>query len=155
MKAESRPFRMPDDVAALHQLIADCWQAYGPEITFHVGDLHWRLRPQPEQEPERDIRLWFAQKRLLGFAWFDSSDSGDFQCHPEADHDSLEPTMLAWLEERARAAAAEDLTVGAFLSNVGRAERLRSRGYKQEASYMSHMARSLTEPMATPPLPAG
>lgn len=102
MTLQTRQFQSDKDVEALHQIIAAYWQAYGPKATFHVGDLHWRLRPQPERSPRQDIFLLHEDGELLGFAWFDLPDSGDLLCHPEADRTVVEPILLEWLENKAR-----------------------------------------------------
>jgi hypothetical protein len=65
-----RPFAGHEDVNRLHELISEAWCARGPALTFHVGDLHWRLRPQEGRELHRDLALWFdAAGDLAGFAW--------------------------------------------------------------------------------------
>ena len=143
MHVESRNFQPDADVGALHTLIADCWQAYGPMVTFHVGDLHWRLRPQPNRWPERDIRLWHTTDQLIAFAWFDPPDSGDLQCHPDADRESIESESLTWLEHRAQACGAQSITVGAFQSDSMRGELFQSRGYRRQSSFLCHMTQSL------------
>ena len=155
MQIESRSFQSTHDTDALHKLIADCWQAYGPRVTFHVGDLHWRLRPQPNRLPERDIRLWYAQEELLAFAWFEPPDSGDLQCHPQAERTLLEPELLAWLEQQARIHGAHSLTVGAFQSDYRRRELLKSRGYSQQPDFLCHMMRPLNIPVEPFSLPHG
>ena len=155
MPVESRGFQMPADVAALHKLIAACWQTSGPAVTLHTGDLHWRLRPQPKRSPERDIQLWCDRNRFLAFAWFDPPDRGDLQWHPAANRESLEPELLTWLEGRARACGAPSLTVGAFQTDCWRERLLRARGYSQQSSFMPHLVRALTQPVAPASLPPG
>ncbi|MEL6398009.1 MAG: hypothetical protein AAFR26_02870 [Cyanobacteria bacterium J06626_4] len=149
MALQSRCFEpSQDEVEALHQLIVDCWQAYGPAVTFHIGDLHWRLRSQPGRSPERDIRLWYEKDQLSAFAWFDSPDSGDLLCHPRVERDIVEPLLLEWLECEARSRDASDFTVGAFSSDKIRAELLTARGYQKQLSFLHHLQRSLDAPLS-------
>ena len=155
MKVESCSFQLSTDVDALHAFIADCWQASGPNVTFHVGDLHWRLRPQPGRSPERDIRLWHSQGRLLGFAWFEPPDTGDLQSHPDADQAALEAEMLTWLEQQAKLRCSQSITVGAFPSDNLRETLLQARGYRQQASFLRHMKQPLVALAAPAPLRQG
>ncbi|MEM1291987.1 MAG: GNAT family N-acetyltransferase [Cyanobacteria bacterium P01_H01_bin.162] len=147
MALQSRSFRSGQDVAALHQLVIDCWQAKGPAVTFHIGDVCWRLRPQSGRSPERDIRLWYEAKTLQAFAWFDAPDSGDLLCHPEVERDVVEPVLLAWLEGEARLREASHFTVGAFSSDRVREELLIDRGYQKQSSFLHHLQRSLDAPI--------
>ena len=85
---------------ALHALISRAWAAEGPAVTFHVGDLHWRLRPQPPRHPDRDLRLWFGPDGALGgFAWFDPHMWGDIQCGLAAARAALEPRIRKLADE--------------------------------------------------------
>ena len=85
-----RAFRWGDDVQRMHALIVDSWKARGPRNTFHIGDLHWRLRAHPGRDPISDIHLWEEGDRdLAGFAWFDPPESGDILSHPETDRSDL------------------------------------------------------------------
>ena len=147
MTLQTRQFQSDKDVEALHQLIAAYWQAYGPKATFHVGDLYWRLRPQPERSPRQDIFLLHEDDELLGFAWFDSPDSGDLLCHPEADRTATEPILLEWLENKARSQNITDFTVGAFESDSVREDLLTAHGYQKQSGFLHHMQRQLKEPI--------
>lgn len=148
MGIQTRYFQLNRDVEALQQLIIDCWQAYGPAVTFHVGDLHWRLRPQPERSPEQDILLWYAGDKLRAFAWFESPDSGDLLCHPAVERTVVEPVLLEWLETKARSQKATDFTVGAFDSDAIRVKLLAARGYQKQSNFLHHMQRQLDKPIA-------
>ena len=99
-RTESRFFRW-EDVPALHALVSEKWRRDGPRVPLHIGDLYWRLRPQPGREPKRDIQLWhLSDGSLAGFAWWDYGASGDAVAHPDADT-SLEICMLDWFEAEA------------------------------------------------------
>lgn len=150
MSSQFRPFQSGQDVDALHELIAECWQAYGPAVTFHVGDLHWRLRPQEGRSPEQDIRLWFDNDKLRAFAWFDAPDSGDFLCHPTVERDVVEPALLEWLEGKARDQGAMNFTVGAFEADSVREKLLIARGYQKQPDFLQHMQVLLDSPVSLP-----
>ena len=155
MKIEARNFRTHIDLQSLHTFIVDCWRTQGPNVTFHVGDLHWRLRPQPGKSPERDIRLWYYDQALLAFAWFDPPNSGDLQCHPHSDKALLEPMLLTWLEQQAKEQGFLDFTVGVFSNDTQRERLLKRRGYCPQSSALCHMLRSLSTPITAVPLPQG
>lgn len=146
---QTRHFQPDKDIEALHQLIATCWQAYGPEVTFHVGDLHWRLRPQPERSPEEDVLFVHKGDKLLAFAWFDPPNSGDLLCRPEIDRTVVEPVLLDWLENKARSRSAADFTVGAFESDVVREDLLTARGYQKQSDFLHHMQKQLDKTIST------
>ncbi len=152
----SRAFEGAADLRAMHALIAAAWRVHGPRLTFHVGDLHWRMRPQAGRDPRRDVRLWHARSGdLAGFAWLDSADGGDLQCHPDAHRADLEPELLAWMEARARERGATSLTVGGFEGDAPREALLRRRGYRRQASSLHHTRRPLDAPVEPPALPEG
>lgn len=155
MTLQTRYFQLDKDTEALHQLIVACWQAYGPEVTFHVGDLHWRLRPQLERSPEQDILLQYEGDKLMAFAWFDPPNSGDLLCHPAVERVAVEPILLEWLENKARSQNATDFTVGAFESDSVREELLMARGYQKQSDFLHHMQRQLDKPIATTAVKAG
>ena len=147
-------FRGDPDVLALHALISRAWAAEGPAVTFHVGDLHWRLRPQPPRHPDRDLRLWFGPDGALGgFAWFDPQMWGDIQCDPDADRAALEPQMLDWLE--ARSEGSKELVVGGFDGDAVRVALLTERGYRRGEDGTRHMLCALDSEPEQVPLPAG
>lgn len=155
MTLQTRYFQPDKDTEALHQLIVACWQAYGPEVTFHVGDLHWRLRPRPERSPEQNILLQYEDDKLIAFAWFDPPDSGDLLCRPEIERTAVEPVLVEWLENKARSQNATDFTVGAFKSNSVREELLTARGYQKQSDFLHHMQRQLDKSIATTAVKAG
>lgn len=153
---QSYSFCPEQDVEALHELIVECWQAYGPVVTFHVGDLHWRLRPQPERLPEQDIRLWYNEAdKLRALAWFDPPNSGDILCHPTVDRTVVEPALLEWLENKARSQNVADFTVVAFESDSLREELLTARGYQKQSDFLHHMQRQLDHPIVTADIKEG
>ena len=148
----SRPFK-PVDTRALHELIAAVWAAHGPRVTFHVGDLHWRLRPGPDSVPSPDIRLWEDAGGLRGFAWYDSDGSGDTQAGPHCEQPELDHEMLTWMEDHARSVGRSDLTVGGFEGDQARHALLAQRGYSRcETSYV-HMMVELDRALPDPELP--
>lgn len=141
---------------ALHALISRAWAAEGPAVTFHVGDLHWRLRPQPPRHPDRDLRLWFGPDGALGgFAWFDPHMWGDIQCGLDADRAALEPRMLDWLETRCRSEGSKELVVGGFDGDALRVSVLSKRGYRQQETCERHMRCALDRLLERVRIPAG
>jgi ribosomal protein S18 acetylase RimI-like enzyme len=149
----SRPFH-PDDVPRLHDLIADIWAARGPSLTFHVGDLHWRLRPRPGSDPAVDIQLWEEDRGVLGFAWYDPFFEGDTQGGVRSEP-AVEDSMLAWMEQRARAAGCGFVDVRSFEDDPARHARLTARGYEQQSGGYAHMMCALGGEHPEVSLPTG
>lgn len=147
----SRPFH-PDDVPRLHDLIAEVWAARGPRVTFHVGDLHWRLRPRPGSDPAVDIRLWEDDRGVLGFAWVDPYYGDDTQGGVHSDP-ALENAMLEWIEQRARSAGRDVVVVRGFEHDDARHALLTARGYARQSEGYAHMECALEGKYAEAPLP--
>lgn len=150
----SRSFT-PFDVGPLRELIAAAWAAHGPRVTFHVGDLHWRLRPRPDSDPCRDIRVWEDSQGLLGFAWYESDGSGDTQAAPRSGDAELHHAMLAWMEERARSEGRTQVIVGGFEGDATRHALLVQRGYQLGDSSYVHMMTDLGPSLPDPEVPPG
>ena len=154
-----RAFRWGDDVQRMHALIVDSWKARGPRNTFHIGDLHWRLRAHPGRDPISDIHLWEEGDRdLAGFAWFDPPESGDILSHPETDRSDLENEMIGWLERRRLREKGKDtatLTTGGFQGDQERAGLLELRGYSPTSVGYPHHLIPLDVPLPNPDLPGG
>ncbi len=148
----SRPFN-PDNVPRLHDLIADVWAARGPSVTFHVGDLHWRLRTRRGSDPEVDIQVWEDDHGVLGFAWYDPFFEGDTQGGVRSGS-AVEDSMLAWMEQRARAAGCGFVDVRSFEDDEARHALLTARGYIRQSAGYAHMVRALGGEHPEVPLPA-
>jgi GNAT superfamily N-acetyltransferase len=149
----SRPFN-PDDVPRLHDLVADVWAARGPSVTFHVGDLHWRLRTRRGSDPEVDIQVWEDDHGVLGFAWYDPFYEGDTQGGVRSGS-AVEDSMLAWMERRARAAGCGFVDVRSFEGDAARHALLAARGYVRQSGGYAHMMCALGGEHPEVPLPAG
>lgn len=154
MELTSRFFRW-EDVPALHALVSEKWRRDGPRATLHIGDLYWRLRPQPGCEPTKDIRLWKdANGRLVGFAWWDPPDGGDVVAHPDA-HPKIDGIMVDWLEEEGRRRGCSTYMTGCFVEDEQRHSFLTDRGYERGSDGYSHMIISLESEAVKPQPPAG
>jgi GNAT superfamily N-acetyltransferase len=137
----SRPFN-PDDAPRLHDLIADVWAARGPNVTFHVGDLHWRLRRRSGSDPEVDIQVWEDDRGTLGFAWSDVYYADDTQGSVRSEA-AVENSMLEWIEQRARAEGRNFVVVRGFEGDEARHSFLTTRGYVRQSSGYAHMVCAL------------
>ncbi len=150
----SRFFRW-EDVPALHALVSEKWRRHGPWVALHIGDLYWRLRPQPGREPRRDIRLWhLGDGGLAGFAWFDHAEGGVAVAHPDADG-SLEMEMLDWFEAEAARRGCSSFTTGSFLDDERRLATLEQRGYIKAEYGDLHLLASLDDNLSEPIPPEG
>lgn len=149
MPATSIAFSRETHLDALHAFVSGCWRQRGPAVAFHVGDLHWRLRPRAETDPAEDLRLWIGDGRILGFAWFERPDQGDFQLGDGPDRLTLTAHALDWLESKAADRAASSLTVGCFDTDDDLARLLEARGYASQPGTLRHLLRSLDESIET------
>ena len=154
-----RAFSWGDDVKRIHALIVDSWTSSAPRNTFHIGDLHWRLRRQPECDPVRDIHLWEAKSgALAGFAWHEPPSSGDIFSRQTSYRTDLENEMLCWLESRRLQDRGEGpcaLTTGALEGDHQRTRILRSRGYSRSSVGYPHHLIPLDGPLPNQDLPSG
>ena len=153
-RTESRFFRW-EDIPALHTLISEKWRRDGPRVALHIGDLYWRLRPQPGKEPTNDIRLWhLGDGRLSGFAWWDHAESGAAVAHPDADA-GLETDMLDWFEADAVRRGCSSFTIGSFVDDERRLAMLEQRAYSKAEYGDPHLLVSLDDKLSEPVPPDG
>lgn len=83
----------------------------GRRTYWHVGDLLWALYQNTELDPASTIRLWEDERgELAGFGWFDEPEFVEWQIASRwRAAGELASEMLAWGEQRARAAGASVL----------------------------------------------
>ena len=129
MAITSRAFTR-DDIPGVHAFISGVWRHRGARSYLHIGDFYWALRPGLEFVPERDIRLWCAGGDVVGFAWFDGFDAGDYVVGPHSP-EGVALEAINWLEEgHRRYALSEPFGIAVIEGDGERRARLEERGYR-------------------------
>lgn len=153
-----RPYGNPDDLRCMLEALMAWRQQQPTGDYFHVGDLLWSLRR--EAEPERNVRLWEEDGRLLGFAKVELP-GGELliQVSPPA-HDAVQRELLTWGIGRLTEASDYEGTDESVWLQVGednqaRAAFLEAEGFKQSDQRYVELVRPLDTPVDPPRLPPG
>ncbi|MFP6808181.1 MAG: GNAT family N-acetyltransferase [Pseudomonadales bacterium] len=73
-------------------------QARWPEVTYMMNsDIVWRL---PGSNPKENLRLWYDQKGLAGYAWFDPNSPISMDIRVDLNWAAMALDILSWLEQR-------------------------------------------------------
>lgn len=121
----------------------------------------------PDVDVNRDLQLWAdAQGELCAYAECWIPEPGDVQdlhvwfvLRPDIRTSQVEDELLAWAEARLKQVAQERnvsarLRSGSRDDQVGRLQLLQRHGFSVDRHFY-RMARSLTDPIPTPQIPAG
>jgi ribosomal protein S18 acetylase RimI-like enzyme len=170
----SRPFAGEGDFPALHAFLVSLRSQIGPAC-WHVGDLAWRFFLHSIcHDLSRTVRLWEDGAGLVGFAIVTPPrrakepahvvTSFDLQVHPRGRESRVEDEIVLWVTgEAARAdldcalpTARRRLVAEAVYEEEGSSLRSLERlGFRRGDWEAALLARSLDEPIAAAPLPAG
>lgn len=161
MALTQRPYRDAADFAAMQALISPEWLKHRPLVTYTVGDLEWWGINDPDETPEKLVRLWFDRSELVGWAWGEPPDAAAWMATPAA---SLE--VLRAIVEELEATTPPDPETGirrtrtyARDDDVAAVELLNRRGYVPDERAFSHWVRRLPPgggpAVPEPPLPPG
>lgn len=98
MAVHSRAFNrldFPHLLSLVSRIAALRW----PQMShLHVGDVVWQF---PGSQPKDNIRLWFEDDRLVGYAWFQPPDVLRFDVVPALPSAAdIRNEVLAWAEAR-------------------------------------------------------
>ena len=101
-RIHSRPYRGPADLELLLDFVGRAVAARWPRRShLHLGDVVWRLCPNPDVAAERSIRLWLQGEELVGYVWFASAENAEIDALPHLASDpKLAGEMLAWAKSR-------------------------------------------------------
>lgn len=165
-----RPYAGEADVQPIVDMVNSC------NVADQLGDITTcdQLRHElthPQIDPARDIQLWENEDgRLIGLGQMQVAPSegatdgpGEgrlwISLHPTARASGIGELILAWAEERLRAASREHgepfvLRVAAFDREAYLTTLLEAQGFTIVRAFY-HMERSLTEPLPAPRLPEG
>lgn len=108
MAITTRPYRDHDDLRRIVELVIDATAAHPERANLHVGDVLWASYQNTIFDPREQIQLWEEDGALVGMAWGEPAPTTySLQVHPRWwGRDELEPQIMAWAEQRLRAAMA-------------------------------------------------
>jgi len=155
MMIQSRAYASEEDYARMRRLLVDIYATGGAPVYCTIGDLDmWRFT---DDDPAAVAlaRLWFDGDELIGFTW-PGDDQVDMMVHPR--HRAIEEQMLAWAEQRSRAAGPSDgarLRAWSFARDEVRNMLLQQRGYQRTDTFLSYRSFDLDQPLAEPRVPPG
>lgn len=155
----SRCFAQPDDLQKMLDLLTVVRLPERLADFPSAVDLHEAMALSKVQE---NTRLWFgAAGRLAGFAYVDPYCNLRFEFEPQHLLPEMEREIVAWGETCIRwmmqAEGEEALTLDASCreDDTARIALLERHGFERLPLRSLHLARSLTEPIPEPQVPAG
>ena len=84
MALAQRPYRDAADFAAMQAFISRQWLEHRPRVTYNVGDLEWWGINDPDETPEKLVRLWFDGSELVGWVWLEPPDAVAWMATPDS-----------------------------------------------------------------------
>ena len=169
------------DLPGLLRLVTDNARARWPGAAQLLNsDVAWRLPGS-----RGDLRLWYDDDVVAGYAWFSLTTASDFDLRSDVGYDSpISADLLRWLEARRREfkplvpwliplesmqeweqalddglplAEGKDtiLQLGAFDSDADRIDLLKANGFTATEHFCFHMRRSLDTPISKSTLTDG
>lgn len=151
----SRPYRHPDDLQSVIDLILACRAEERIDPWPPVHDIRTRLGASD------DARLWIDKRdRPVAFAMIWEGNVFLYFALPCARDETLEAQAIAWATAQARASAEQHgeravLCVPVRDDDPYRAALLARTGLRREEWHMIRMRRWLHLPIADPPVPPG
>ena len=156
MAVISRPYAGEEDYARMRRLLVDIYAIGGPPVYCTVGDLDWWRFADDDPAAVTQTQLWLDDPgELIGFVW-PGDDQVDMMVHPR--HRAIEEEMLAWAEQRSRAAGPSEsakLRAWSFTRDDVRNRLLQQRGYERSDTFFSYRGFDLDQPFVEPRLPPG
>jgi mycothiol synthase len=155
----SHPYRHPDDLEAVMDLILTCRAEAPTDPWPPVHDIRARLSAQPGIS--NDARVWVDDReRPVAFAMIWEGNIFLYHALPQAGDETLEMHALTWATERARTLAEQCgertvLCVPVRDDDPYRAALLARAGLRLEEWHMIRMRRWLHQPIADPSIPPG
>ncbi|MDQ6603063.1 MAG: GNAT family N-acetyltransferase [Chloroflexota bacterium] len=157
----SRPFDPSTDLQPLLDLVVAANGDSRQPGQWHVGDVLWQMFRSDAFDATANIRLWYDDAGLLGFAWRDAEASAVLQLHPRAyDDGALEETMLTWVTRawhaRRNDSAPRSMTTYALESDARRLALLHRHGFARTGKHLLRvMHRDLDAAIPDAPPPDG
>jgi ribosomal protein S18 acetylase RimI-like enzyme len=135
----------------MQSLQQELWQAAGPRVLTHVGDLAWWVHRTPVAR-----RLWLEGDRCVAWAWIDRGTALVHDVHPEFRAGPLHEEVLDWFEAEAEPGA-NGLQAWAMDGDDVAFGLLARRGFERpaRASSYEYYVRALSDLPEVPPLRDG
>lgn len=160
----SRFYQTEQDLQQMQGMLMEArWQTDDWHYA-HVGDLLFQfLMVACHLNPQKHIRLWHDEGKLVGYAILGEDPSFDCQVLPEYEGDGIETEAMAWAETRLAELRKRDaqkwggqFVSGARQNNANRIAFLEQHGFRQGGEFSEvNMLCSLDKPMPESVLPAG
>lgn len=166
----SRPYAGDSDLALLIDFSRAATIARLPGLTYvQPGDIAWRIFT-PNFDPTKYVQLWFDDRGLAAYAFFEPPLNFEFDIRADAEHDTLLADILAWAEARrvsllrpggvalprAYAMLGQDTLCSVSLdSDAWRIAALERAGYAKVERHSVRYRRSLDTPIPEVELPPG
>ncbi len=171
-KLKARQYAGATDLELLLGFVRNATATRWPRRShLHVGDIIWRLFLESSIDQPDDLRLWIRKGALVGFVWFNSSESVEIDALPELASDpALTDEMLAWAEQRRRELGAGDgwwdpeledadptisLVTNALDQDRSRIDVLETHGFNRINRHGVLLRHSLESPISDSHLPPG
>jgi hypothetical protein len=156
MTYRNRAYAAPHDLHLMIDLLVGVRPAERVADYPGIVDLQELLGLRDVQE---NTRLWFADDRLVGWAFVDSYDNLCFEFDPRAETDT-EDEIVAWGVEYVRRkphTTHEEVSVDASCAENDRARInfFERHGFMLQEDRVLHLACPLAAPIAAPTLPSG
>lgn len=163
MTITTRPYHDERDLGRIIELVTLATATDLDRAYFHVGDLLWGTYQNTIFDPRASVQLWEDDDDLVGVAWGGPAPKFYWlQTHPRTWNErALEIEMLAWAEQRLRAASLPEgqqrtLSISALARDQRWIELLRAHGYERsDEGSMLVMRQPLPSAAPAAALPAG
>ena len=159
-KVVSRHYQGEDDLRRMLGFLSFSASVGPPGAYWHPGDAVWGMYQNTDFDPVREVRLWYGQGGLLGFAWLEEPDGVVMQVHPSLRGSNvLEDEMLDWAADQTRAVygqrAGDELWTRIPEDDARLASFLSGRGFERDPDHALKMIQYLDDPPSIPTPPAG
>jgi mycothiol synthase len=155
-----RPYQDEHDIEEMRAVLVAGRQAKTPTYYVHVGDLNWWLFYLNQSDKRQEtIFLWQEDERIIGWSLLSPRfQAFDIFVRPDLSTESL-LYMTEWTEQRLVDVLGQSVgniyTIWIAEDDAARIHLLKSRGFRQEASYLQLMQIDLNASLPAPALPPG
>lgn len=151
----SRDYQSDVDLRAMQDVVIACWDADGPRVVVHIGDLAWWRFQHTGREAEWRIRLWESGGRIAGWAWLELPATASLLVRPE-HRQTLIPEIVEWLRTQSVGGSANALHVAACDNDLSTLRVFSELGFRiSDEQAMDALSMTLGEEIAQASLPRG
>ncbi len=144
---ENHPYTGENDLRKLIDFLTQMRQR-NPVQRWHIGDLIWRMFYSSQFDPTRNVHLWEAGGKVIGFGWRYPPNGAEL--YPRDP--SLLPEMLDWAKWDVPEG---QLYLATLDTDRNQIAYLEAQGYQSQPAYGFHLHRSLDGIIPTSTLPEG